>query len=191
MTPALILALTLGQPADSIVLRAINAIGGEDRWRAVKTLELIGRGAQYHIGDSEWFDGPYFVDYRTVDDWRDVAGTREALRVTTYQVPSDTGSFTSTTVSTDSLTLLLEPEHVLFAALHAPDLHRERDTTFRFVNHQVVAFHIGHSPVRLFFESESGMLRMTEVKRAYPTSIFWNAWGDVTERIRYADWSVE
>jgi len=192
---ALILALALtraaGRPADSIVHRAIDAIGGEDRWRAVKTLELIGRGAQYHIGDSEWFDGPYFIDYQTVDDWRDVAQTRRAVRVTTYQVPSDTGSFTSTMVLTDTLANVLEPEHVLWTALHAPDLHRERDTVFRFVSHQVVAFHVGKSPVRLFFESETGMLRMVEVRRTYPNSVFWNAWGDVTERIRYSDWSVE
>jgi hypothetical protein len=191
LLPALIAILTHAQPADSIVRRAIDAIGGEDRWRAVKTLELIGRGAQYHIGDSEWIDGPYFIDYRAVDDWRDVALTRRAVRVTTYQVPSDTGSFTSTTVSTDTLALLLAPEHVLWTALHASDLHRERDTVFRFVSHNVVAFHIGKSPVRLFFESETGMLRMIEVKRAFPNSSFWTAWGDVTERIRYSDWSVE
>ena len=189
--PALILALAVTQPADSIIHRAIDAIGGEDRWRAVKTLELIGRGAGYHIGDSEWFDAPYFIDYQSLDDWRDVAGTRQAVYVTTFTEPSDTSSFTSTTVQSDTLALLLEPEHVLWTALHAPDVHRERDTVFRFVTHNVVAFHVGRSPVRLFFESETGMLRMVEVKRAYPYSVFWNAWGDVTERIRYSDWSVE
>jgi hypothetical protein len=191
MLSALILALAIAQPADSIVHGAINAIGGEDRWHAVKTLELVGRGSQYHIGDSEWFDGPYFVDYFTVDDWRDVAGTRRWARTTTYTEPADTSSFTGQATSTDTLAMVLAPEHVLWTALRAADLHRERDTVFRFVTHQVVAFHVGRSPVRLFFESETGMLRMIEVHRAYPTSVFWNAWGDVTEVVRFSDWSVE
>ena len=188
---ALLLALVVAQPADSIVRRAIDAIGGEDRWHAVRTLELVGRGGQYHIGDSEWFDGPYFVDYFTVDDWRDVAATRRWARTTTYSEPADTSSFTGQGPSTDTLAMVLAPEHVLWTALHAADLHREPDTVFRFVTHQVVAFHVGPSPVRLFFESETGMLRMIEVHRAYPTSVFWNAWGDVTEVVRFSDWSVE
>jgi hypothetical protein len=50
--------------------------------------------------------------------------------------------------------MVLAPEHVLWTALRAADLHRERDTVFRFVTHQVVAFRVGRSPVRLFFESE-------------------------------------
>jgi hypothetical protein len=187
----LLLALTVAQPADSVVRRGIAAMGGEDRWRAVKTLELVGRGSQYHIGDSEWFDGPYFIAYSTVDDWRDVAATRRWARTTTYSEPADTSSFAGQATSTDTLAMVLAPEHVLWTALHAADLHRERDTVFRFVTHQVVAFHVGRSPVRLFFESESGMLRMIEVRRAFPTSVFWNAWGDVTEVVRFSDWSVE
>lgn len=187
----LMLAFALAQPADSIVHRAITAIGGDDRWHAVKTLELVGRGSQYHVGDSEWFDGPYFVDYYTVDDWRDVAATRRWARTTAYSEPADTSSYTRQATSTDTLAMVLAPEHVLWTALHAADLHRERDTVFRLVTHQVVAFHVGRSPVRLFLESETGMLRMIEVRRAYPTSVFWNAWGDVTEVVRFSDWSVE
>jgi hypothetical protein len=191
--PLLIVALGTQptQRADSIVRRGIAAMGGEDRWRGVKTLELIGRGAGYHIGDSEWYDGPYFVDYKTVDDWRDVASTRRAVKSRNFNVPADTTSFESTVVSTDTLDMLLQLEHVLWTALKAPDLKRERDTVFRFVTHHVVSFHVGRSPVRLFFESETGVLRMSEVVRAYPYSVFWNAWGDVTERVRYADWSRE
>jgi hypothetical protein len=196
--PVLLLVLALGQPADSIVRRGIAVIGGEGRWRAVKTLELIGRGGRQHIGDSEWFDGPYFVDYFTIDDWRDVPGARRSASLTTYEEPADTASFATHTVTSladehapDTLSFLLAPERVLFTALGAPDLKRERDTVFRFVTHNVVSFHVGRYPVRLFFESETGMLRMVDVHRAFPYSVFWNAWGDVTERTRYSDWSVE
>jgi hypothetical protein len=213
---ALILAFALArpaaEPADSIVRRGIAAIGGEDRWRAVKTLELIGRGVTYHIGDSEWFDGPYFIDQRAVDDWRDVVGTRRAVRTRSYQGIADTGSSVTRTIWTlatvvqaagdsgdgprfalapDTLALLLAPEHLLYTALGAPDLRRENDTVFRFVRHHVVTFHVGRSPVRIFFEAENGFPRMVEVRRAFRQNVFWTAWGDVTQRIRYSDWSIE
>lgn len=210
--PGLLLALALGQPADSIVRRGIAVIGGEDRWRAVKTLELVGRGITNHVGDSEWPAGPYFIYFFAVDDWRDVAGTRRSVRVTGYGEPSDTSMGTANAVSTldgteqslgafgdnavsrlapDTVTFMLAPERVLFTALHARDLHRDPDSVFRYVTHNVVGFHIGRASVRLFFESESGMLHMVEVRRAFPYSVFWTAWGDVTERIRYSDWTVE
>ena len=199
------------QSAEAVVRRAFAAIGGEERWRAVRTLELIGRGSQNHIGDSEWFDGPFFVDYVTVDEWRDVPGIRHDARVTVYGA-ADTASYARRTVSTlggttqavgefgdkspsalapDTLALVLAPERMLWTALNAPDLHSERDTVFRFVTHNVVAFHVGAASVRIFFEAESGVPRMMEVRRAFPTSVFWTAWGDVLERVRYSDWSVE
>jgi hypothetical protein len=207
-----LLLILAANPADSVVKRGFAAIGGEDRWRAVKTLQLVGRGITNHIGDSEWFTGPYFIYYFAADEWRDVAGTRRSVRATSYNEPADTSTSIIEAVSTldgtkqsigafgdhaisalapDTIQFLLQPEHVLFTALAAPDLHRERDTVFRYVTHNVVSFHIGRAPVRLFFEAESGMLRMVEVRRAFPYSVFWNAWGDVTERIKYSDWSVE
>src|SRR5208283_928755 len=92
--------------AEAVIRRAIDAIGGEDRWRAVRTIELAGRGLQNHVGDSEWPNGPFFVDYRAVVEWRDLGGNRRATRsVVTSAL--DTSSYVVRALGTLSRTVQL------------------------------------------------------------------------------------
>lgn len=199
------------QAAVAVVRHGLDAIGGENAWHRVRTLELWSRGVQFHVGDSEWPEGPYALDYLTVHEWRDLAGLRRSertasstmdtaaatsRRVTTLQgstqyVTSGDTEVAVASLSPDTLALLLAPEHVLLAALEAPDLRVERDTVMRFVPHHVVSFRVAGHPARIFFEAETGFPRMVEVRRAFPTSVFWNAWGDVVERVRYTNWTRE
>ncbi|HTE47348.1 MAG TPA: hypothetical protein VK636_19005 [Gemmatimonadaceae bacterium] len=197
--------------ATAVVRRGLDAIGGEARWRAVHTMTMQTRSTAYSIGDSDWFDGPYSTWITLAEEWRDLDRSRRSTRVvgsdlanngTTLRravaslnanvvfMPSDSGEALVAKARPDSLDFLLATERVLFTALAGADLRVERDTVVRLVATHVVSFHVGRTPVRLFFEAESGFLRMVEARRVFPTDMFWNAWGDVTERVRFSNWDV-
>lgn len=197
-----------GDAAVAIVRRALSDMGGEARWRAVRTLELVGNATLWHIGDSEWLDAPLIADYSTTHIWRDVAGARSFAETTnapqlespeqeSWMVAALAAGSGAIVVQngqrravgpllpSDSLDFLLAPERLLFTALAAGDLATRPDTVMRLVNHHVVAFHVGRTPVRIFFEAETGFPRMVETVRSFPNSVFFNAWGDVVERTRF------
>jgi hypothetical protein len=197
--------------AADVVRRALDAIGGEARWRAVHTLHLEVHTENNSVGDSDWFDGPYANFFSVAGQWRDLDGGRRSVQGVSIGIDDagrklgrtiTAGGSTITVVdrggtptavariAADSLDFLLSTERVLLTALAAGDLRLERDTTMRLVRHHVVSFHIGRTPVRLFFEAETGFPRMIEAVRVFPKDMFWNAWGDVTERVRFTNWDI-
>jgi hypothetical protein len=87
--------------------------------------------------------------------------------------------------------LVLSPERVLLTALDAKDLRTERDSTMQGSTQHVVGFSWRDAAVRIFVSVATEMPTAVEFVRAYPGSIFWGVWGDVTTRIYFSLWMLE
>lgn len=83
----------------AIVRRAMEATGGEERWQALHSLELSGTAVSWHVGDSEWREGPFIPNFSTFHEWRDIAGWRSFIERTSAPQPESPAA-TGRTVST-------------------------------------------------------------------------------------------
>src|SRR4051812_28134451 len=67
--------------ASGLLRQAIEAMGGEQQLRSLKTLDITAIGHVNLLEQSERPEGPWIVDYKQIKEVRDLAGER--LRVTT------------------------------------------------------------------------------------------------------------
>jgi glyoxylase-like metal-dependent hydrolase (beta-lactamase superfamily II) len=202
----------LGPSAREIVLASAEAIGGVDRLRSIRGVRVEEMGTEYLISTVTRRDAPPRMISQTIATLRSAADS--GIRRTLVQVvPMRAGALASTTVvshgaaavvrgnglvpasvfdlETSTEELLLSPERVLLTALDAKDLRLERDTTIGAIRHHVVSLGIDGARVRLFMDSASGFPTRVEIVRAYPSSVFWAMWGDLTLVTAWSAWAME
>jgi hypothetical protein len=82
--------------ARATVRAAIDAMGGEAKLRALRTVRIRGIGHQNMLEQSERPEGPWLVSYRQVDELRDHAAGRIAQHLTSrdYNSPDDWSGYT-------------------------------------------------------------------------------------------------
>jgi glyoxylase-like metal-dependent hydrolase (beta-lactamase superfamily II) len=205
-------ARRIGPSAHEIVLASAEAIGGVDRLRSIRGVRVEEVGSEYLISTVTRRDAPPRMISQTIATLRSAADS--SMRRTLVQVlPMRAGTLTSTTIvshgaaavvrgkglvpasvfdlETSTEELLLSPERVLLTALDAKDLRLERDTTIGAVRHHVVSLGIGGARVRLFMDAASGFPTKLELVRAYPSSVFWAMWGDLTLITTWSAWAME
>ncbi|WP_046242587.1 MBL fold metallo-hydrolase [Hymenobacter terrenus] len=192
--------------ARALLSRAVQQMGGADRWRAVGSLRLTGRGHYNLLEQSERFEGPYIPAYFSFDELRDVNQRQARL----HRVDAMLGStFGRTTVVTDSVVALggrgrfapgpadvqeenyLSPGTVLFTALAAPDLRSAKDTVLQGVTQYVVAFTWRNWPVRLFLNHDTGLPTGQEITRPVNDRYFFQIWGDIKIVNLYSFWTLD
>lgn len=201
-----------GGNARPLVESAIQAMGGEDTLRGIKTLSVEAVGHWNALEQSERPEGPWLVQYQQLSELRDVAGGR--VRQTTESRGWSTSVWSkSTTIVADGVAavnfsgklypltassvqdaeewLAFAPESVLLLALNAKDLHSERDTVLQGVGNHVVGFSWQGAPVRLFLNENTKMPTAVELVRPHPYDTFWNEWGDFPTRFYFSLWKLE
>lgn len=210
LVSALLLAPSVArsQSADPAAIaelrRALDAIGGRAVVDQVNAMRLTGYVTTDRVGDSEWPKGPFLRFAARTTELRDLArGRRRILHMglgfvdtppdTTVQIDDGSRLYT---VSPDGQVLFaarsegewrdMDPTRIITTAMNAPDVHLGRDTVMRDLPQRVVEFTWRGHAARLFLDAASAYPRMIELTRTYPYEIFWNAWGDVTERIRFS-----
>ena len=204
--------------ASSWLARSAQALGGEEKLRALAAVEISALSVWHQREQSERPEGPWFV---TFTDFTDVRNLREGVVKRTARTkgfsapdPIDSAEWSEATTSLiadgvalrsqdgtmtgaeppwdlGALPLALGPEHVVLAARDAADLHAEADAVFDGYAHHVVAFTLAGARVRLFLNSPSFLPKAVEITRARPYDVFWAPWGDVTQRVAFGLWTLE
>ncbi|HLJ91265.1 MAG TPA: hypothetical protein VKZ53_30990 [Candidatus Angelobacter sp.] len=202
------------KPADptakTLLLQAIDAMGGKEKLEAVKSLKLVGNMVVNRLDDSERYESPWWTSVLPFTEYRDLSGRRSTLEAS-FKSPQfefdistrladgisaqqrhmgDGRSFWQTSVDQGAW-YALSPERILFTAMDAPDLRTQPETMFHGVKHRVLAFTWQGFPVRVLINSGSGLPDCIESTRTNKHDLAQNAWGDVRWRTEFLFWKVD
>src|SRR5581483_3892633 len=83
-------ASAAAQTARDLVRASIDAVGGDERLRAIHAIEIKGIGHRYGLEQSERPEGPWLVQYEQVDDILDFDRQRfrEEIDARGYETPN-------------------------------------------------------------------------------------------------------
>lgn len=211
-TSAVALSKNSQTDAQNLIRQAIEAIGGETKLRALKSLQFEGIGHIFAVEQSERPEGPWIVYYQQSNELRDLANQR--IRTTTElkftQIPQWAGS---TTIVADGIAanerggkyfpgnvlqveanqekLALAPEQILFKALEAKDLRLEKDVMMQSVAQKIIKFTLDKTPVTIFLNANTNLPTAVETVNSSPYDHMWTVWGDYTTRTYYTYWTLE
>jgi hypothetical protein len=199
--------------------KALDAMGGEARLRALHVVEIKGIGHRYGLEQSERPEGPWLVQYEQVDEIRDFDNhrLREDIDARGYETDNwatSAGWTHSATLADGGLAftitdpqhpapgraaeiqradeiLAFGPERLLLTALDAADLVREPDAMLHGFLQHVVRFTRAGATVRIFISRTTFYPAAVELTRTRPYNLFWAPWGDVTTRITWNFWNLE
>jgi hypothetical protein len=198
--------------AKNWIRKAVEAMGGEAKLRALKSLKLEGVGHKYWLEQSERPEGPWLVDYQQITEIRDLSGKRlrQTAESKNFQVPQWAGP---TLLYADGVAamargnqlfpapaafaqnaeeaLTFAPERILLLALDAPDLQAEREVRLQGVANHVAVFKWKEATVKLYMNANSALPTTVEVTQAHPYDFYWSIWGDVKTQIFYSLWNLE
>jgi hypothetical protein len=198
-------AQTAGDPRGWIDA-GLAAMGGEAKLRAIRTIHLEGIGYKHALEQSERPEGPWIVQYQTLNEFRD-PNHNQLRRSQTNQIADY--KFTQTTILSDGAVatafnegkltpgkpgaeewLALAPERVLLTAKDAGNSRSEPDRALQGVRHHRFVFLWRGIPVHVYLNSETNLLTCVELTRPYLYDYF-EVWGDVTTRVFYSFWSLK
>jgi hypothetical protein len=203
----------ISERPDALVRAAMVKMGGEERLRSIKALQIDGIGHTYYIEQSERPEGPWIADYTQITELRDYINSRFSRTVQHRDIQSESWSPQPTLVVADGVAaisaggrtipgsstrlaeaeeaLALSPERVLLTAIEARDLHIENDSLMQGVAQHVVGFTWRDAAVRVYLSAQTEMPTAIEYVRSYLGSIFWSVWGDVKTRVYLSLWNLE
>lgn len=193
------------------VREALDAMGGEARWRALASIRVEGVGHEHALEQSERPEGPWLPTYRQFSELRDLDDGR--LRRHQEQrgfwhpewsphamiADREAASFARGERSgparpaqhADALARLdLSPERILLTALEAPDLATAGDTTLQGVRHDVVTFTWDDRPVRVFLNAHTRLPAGWSAPDRRGGA-FTQMWGDTPTVTVWSLWSLE
>jgi hypothetical protein len=204
--------------ATAWVVRAAQALGGEEKLRSLAAVETSGVSVWHQREQSERPEGPWFATFTDFTDVRNIRAdiVKRTARTRGFSSPDwvdntdwsessttlvasgvgmrrQNGALTAAGTPWDlgTLPLPLGPEHVVLAAHDAADLHAEADEAFDGYAHHVVAFTLAGARIRLLLNTPSFLPKAVEITRARPDDVFWAPWGDVTQRVTFGLWTLE
>ena len=201
-------ALAQGNSASTLLHQAIDAQGGEQKLRAIRTVQWSAAGYRNKLEESERPEGPYITDFLTIREMDDYAGIRSLYTVDAAVYPvyksqtttvvaggvameSGGGPFFAAVPLTVQLArerLALNPERLLLTALDAPDAQRETDTTLQSVPQNVIRFTLDGSPVRIFLNAYTHLPTAMDYSGPLAHTSYYAYLGDVTLRTYYSLW---
>lgn len=205
-------SLRADDPARSLILRALEAMGGESKLRDLKSIRYEGIGHIFSVEQSERPEGPWIANYLQVAEFRDLVNQR--VRTTTKlrngqlsdwsentQIVSGgnaaaerAGKYfpaTSLQVASALQNLALAPERILLTALGAHDLKIGRETQLQGVRQRSINFSWNNVPVSVYLSVDSGLPTAVDTLSHSPYDHFWVVWGDYKVRTFYSYWTLE
>nr|HEV7954814.1 hypothetical protein [Candidatus Acidoferrales bacterium] len=204
--------------AVELIHQSMDALGGEEKLRAIHAIEFKGIGFRNELEQSERPEGPWMPDFFQSDEIRDFANTRYRTMRQSRTLNNSSwdnaawsdplvlvtaggsaaifaqGKFSaisSAGVPDVEETLALDPLQVLLTALAAPDLRVGPDAQVHGFTQRVIEFTWKDEPVRIYLSSYSYMLTCIDVTHSRPADYFQGPWGDVTVRTSFATWSID
>jgi hypothetical protein len=193
----------------ALVIRAIDAVGGEAALKGVTSLQIEAIGHEYFIDQSERPEGPHVLRYLQTSEKRDVAGGRSRIETQQrfMQVPDWAGAGVATIVDGDTAAISrgdrfapsgrqvfddgrerieLAPERVLLTALAAPDLAAAPDVGVHGIAQRVVTFGWRGKRARLLLDSGDFVPTALAISAEDTMGI----WGAVTQTTYYSLWTL-
>lgn len=186
--------------ASRLVARALDAMGGAPRIRALRGLQLSGDAFERHLYEAEPPDQPFYLTWQHFSESRDLQqGRFRRLSWTSDSASAQiekgadsvleirqAGTGRATRLHRDWLDL--SPERLLLTARAAPDLHTIDDTVISGVRELRVAFTWSRVPVRVWVDAFTDLPSRVDYVQAYPESVSSGAWGDVQMRSTFGAW---
>lgn len=190
---------------------ALEAMGGEARWRDLASIRVEGVGHEHALEQSERPEGPWITTYRQFTEIRDLDDGRlrrdqeqrgfwspewqpigiVADREAALFARGERRGPAQPSQHAEALEALdLSPERILLTALAAPDLARVGDTLLQKVPHETFAFTWDDRPVRLYLNAHT-RLPAGYALPARLGNVFTEMWGDVPTVTVWSLWSVE
>jgi hypothetical protein len=188
--------------------QALDSQGGEQKLRAIRSVQWSASGYRNELEQSERPEGPYFTDFKTVREVDDYAGGRSLYAADASVYPlykssstivvadgvamqSGGGPFSPATPQTVLLArerLALTPERLLLTALDASDAQWESDTKLQSVPQNVVRFNLDGAPVRIFLNAYTHLPTAMDYSGPLAHTDYFAFLGDVTLRTYYSLW---
>ena len=194
--------------AVTLLHQAIEAQGGEQKLRAIRTVQWSASGYRNELEQSERPEGPYITDFLTIREIDDYAGNRSLYTVDASVYPlyksdsttvvadgvamqSGGGSFSAGTPQAVQLArerMALNPERLLLTALEASDAKREVDATLQSIPQAVIRFTLDGAPVRIFLNAYTHLPTAMDYSGPLAHTSYYAFLGDVTVRTYYSLW---
>jgi hypothetical protein len=190
--------------------RAIDAMGGKDRLRAVGDVDLQGVGST-RLVEQSYRQQPFLTSYQhfhrlldlggnrvrleSSNTWPQAGGTSPVERPATVVVTPQGGLYRSSghdypapeSTRRDARAILaLDPIRLLLTAAAAPDLHQAPPERLHGTTDTVLAFTHDGVRLRLLLNPVNYLPDALESTRSFGD--FWYPWGDVRQRICYDNW---
>jgi hypothetical protein len=169
------------------------------------TLQFEAEQIDYRIDDSERTEDPFWVRFRSVEEFRDVSKGRYHQNVSVVSaqfakstltliddgnaLATGTGARWATRPSINRIAL--GPERILSTAEQGADLTLGPMTAIHGVPHYPLRFHFGGASVTVYVNADSYLPDSVESVRTDPYDLAQSAWGDVTWRTDYLFWRRE
>jgi hypothetical protein len=195
-----------------LISLAFEAMGGEAKVKAVKTLRIEWVGHTLQPEQSERPEGPWLTTYHTATADVDLENVRIRLAVTSKALLSPKGREMTIICaggagaiqlpegqSPASPALVLDvmepvqysPTRVMQVAAAAADLRFVEETKYQGVPHQVVAYKGEKGDVRILLNANTHLPTAVDWVTSRPSDVFWSAWGDIKSRAIYGTWTLE
>lgn len=200
-------------PASTALLKqALQAQGGEQKLRALKSVSFESSGYRNMLEQSERPEGPYIVAFQDISELHDHANkalrTQLQQRMPPQQKPSTLTLVVANNVAMQAVgdkqfpgraqqlqeageALALSPERVLITALDAADTRREADTVMQGVPQHVVAFTLDGAPARIYLNQHSHLPTAVDYAGPLARAGYASSLGDVTQRVLYSFWTLD
>lgn len=196
------------QPSQKLLHQALEAQGGEQKLRALKSVQWEASGYRNELEESERPEGPYITDFLSLSEVHDLAGNRfrnvtdtsvypfyksSAVLVVDGKVAMRSAGTqllagTPQQVQITEERVALSPERLLLTALDASDTHREADTVLQSVPQNVIVFTLDGAPVRVYLNTYTHLPTAVDYSGPLAHSSYWAFLGDVTLRTWYGSW---
>ena len=207
-TPLLVAAQPT--PAAILVRQALQAQGGEEALRSIKTLQWTMAGYRNMLEQSERPEGPYVVEFDSRTEVHDYGQNRymEAIEAKVYPA----FGFTQSSIVNGDLSMriangqkqpgspeqvelahermALSPERLLLTTLEASDLRQEPDTVLQSIRQNVLTFTLDNAPVTVSLNAYTHLPTAVDYSGPLARSGYWRFLGDVTARTLYSYWWI-
>jgi hypothetical protein len=205
--------------AHAVIAASLEAMGGKSNLLAIRNVVVTAVGTRAMVEQSERPTGPYFVDHYRYTEIVDLGDLRVRTERSDwgYAGPqwwlSQINPLERTVLVDGGVAAdrdgdawqymggapvqfaqerdALGPERVLLTAQSAADLHALADVVMNGSPYHMLAFTWQGAPCRLTINARTNLPWSIAWTRAYPYSIFYNAWGDVSTTLTFNGWSLE
>jgi len=190
---------------------ALDLMGDAEMLKRVQVIKTSERRLNFHLADSEHSQPPYIPDYLDAETWIDLAAP--AMRTDLIVAAATGDKRTVTQIIRDGYSVsrqifngkslgervglepprwaLQNPVLVLLLALRSSDLEQISSEPLSGVSHNRERFTYHGYRVTLWISSFNKHLDAVDIFGVDPRDMFWNEWGDVSQRIVFSYWNYE